>query len=240
MMKKKIIIATTIVILIVLGGILYITNTKKNSYVCLVAKVPSGEKIKEYVLGECTTSNKLPKGVITKKDDVTYKCLKEGIVKDKKDFIYNSDLETCYEDRVTETDIPLLASLTVLGYMENFEDEEIYYDLYVKNNKLYARNNKTNEERVIFDEKEVFAIATRNYCCTGNQRLLILTLAGEVYISVKDVRYDFTFDSDFPFAKTNGNNIKYFKLIPENDDDLVKKLYGITSDGKEVLIEEPE
>jgi len=108
------------------------------------------------------------------------------------------------------------------------------YKAYIKDSKLYTRNLETNEEKMIFDKESVKNIATRDICCTGNGFLLILTTNGNVYMSEKDCNYAFSFD--FPFKKLDVKDIVSFKLIPATDYDIVKNLYGVDSDGKEILL----
>ena len=105
----------------------------------------------------------------------------------------------------------------------------------IKNEKLYATNLTTKEESLIFDKESVANIAVRPFCCAGEGYLLILTTNGNVYISEKDCNYWFSFD--FPFKKLNGSNIVSLKLIPASDYDTVKNLYGIDSNGKEILLQ---
>ncbi len=108
------------------------------------------------------------------------------------------------------------------------------YDVYIKDNKLYAKNLKTNEEKVIFEKEPIKNIAIRPICCAANGNLLLLTTSGNVYMSEKDCNYDFSFD--FPFKKLNGKDIVGFKLIPATEYDSVKNLYGVDSKGKEILL----
>jgi len=119
-------------------------------------------------------------------------------------------------------------------YHGNSEEELVKYKTYIKNNKLYAKNLKTNEEKIIFDKELVKNIAIRPICCTGNANLLILTINGNVYMSEKDSNYFFSFD--FPFKKLDVKDIVSFKLIPVSDYDFVKNLYGVDSTGKEILL----
>ena len=58
--------------------------------------------------------------------------------------------------------------------------------------------------------------------------------AGIVYISDEDSNYGFTFN--IKFNKLDAKNIVSFKLIPATDYDFAKNLYGIDSEGKEILL----
>ena len=109
------------------------------------------------------------------------------------------------------------------------------YVVGIKENKLYAINLNTKEEKNIFDSENVSAIAVRPICCTGNGILLILTTSGNVYLSEKDCNYDFSFD--FPFKKLEASDIKGFKLVPVDEYDFTKNLYGINSNNEEILLQ---
>lgn len=116
----------------------------------------------------------------------------------------------------------------------NSSEELVKYKVYVKNQKLYATNLKTKEEKIVFDKELVKNIAIRRICCTGDGYLLILTTNGNVYMSEKDCNYAFSFN--FPFKKLEVTDIVSFKLIPAFDYDMAKNLYGVDSEGKEILL----
>lgn len=136
-------------------------------------------------------------------------------------------------EKATTTEIELNTEIDTMNH-GNSEEELVKYKVYIKNNKLYAKSLKTNEEKTIFDKEPVKNIATRNICCGGNAYLLILTTNGNVYMSEDDCNYDFTFD--FPFKKLDAKNIVSFKLVPVTDYDFAKNLYGVDSEGKEILL----
>lgn len=136
-------------------------------------------------------------------------------------------------EKSTVTEVELKTELETMNH-GNSEEELVKYNTYIKNNKLYAKNLKTNEEKMIFDKEPVKNIATRNICCAGNAHLLILTSNGNVYMSNEDSNYGFTFN--IKFNKLDAKNIVSFKLIPETDYDFAKNLYGIDSEGKEILL----
>lgn len=144
-----------------------------------------------------------------------------------------------YEKATTEeielkTELKFKSSIDDNGQYINWEDGLVDYNVYIKNNKLYAKNLKTNEEKMIFDKESVKNIATRNICCAGNAYLLILTSNGNVYMSNEDINYGFTFN--VKFNKLDVKNIVAFKLIPVADYDFTKNLYGVDIEGKEILL----
>lgn len=133
-----------------------------------------------------------------------------------KSYIKANDNE--YEKTLAEEiELKTTINFTNLG---NGSEELVKYQAYIKNNKLYAKNLKTNEEKIIFDKEPVKNIAIRHICCTANGNLLILTTNGNVYMSEKDCNYDFSFD--FPFEKLEAKDIVSFKLIPVSDNDTIK------------------
>ena len=142
--------------------------------------------------------------------------------------------EENYEyEKTTVTEVELKTELETMNH-GNSEEELVKYITYIKSNKLYAKNLKTNEEKMIFDKESVKNIATRNICCAGNAHLLILTSSGNVYMSNEDSNYGFTFN--VKFNKLDARNIVSFKLIPVADYDFAMNLYGIDSNGKEILL----
>lgn len=143
---------------------------------------------------------------------------------DEKDYEY---------EKAKITEIELKTEVDTMNH-GNSDEEIVKYKTYIKNNKLYAKNLNTNEEKMIFDKEPVKNIATRNICCTGNAHLLILTTSGNVYMSNEDSNYGFTLN--IKFNKLDAKNIVSFKLIPTADYDYVKNLYGVDSDGKEILL----
>lgn len=142
--------------------------------------------------------------------------------------------EENYEyEKTTVTEVELKTELETMNH-GNSEEELVKYITYIKSNKLYAKNLKTNEEKMIFDKESVKNIATRNICCAGNAYLLILTSNGNVYMSNEDINYGFTFN--IKFNKLDVKNIVAFKLIPVADYDFTKNLYGVDIEGKEILL----
>ncbi|MBQ2873177.1 MAG: hypothetical protein IJE89_04195 [Bacilli bacterium] len=138
-----------------------------------------------------------------------------------------------YEKETTE-EIELKTEVDAMNHGISSEEGLVKYKAYVKNNKLYAKNLKTNEEKMIFDKEPVKNIAVRKICCAGNAHLLILTTSGNVYMSEDDSNYGFSFN--FPFKKLDAKNIVSFKLVPAFDYDVAKNLYGVDSKGNEVLL----
>ena len=143
---------------------------------------------------------------------------------DEKDYEY---------EKAKITEIELKTEVDTMNH-GNSDEEIVKYKTYIKNNKLYAKNLNTNEEKMIFDKEPVKNIATRNICCTGSAHLLILTTSGNVYMSNEDSNYGFTLN--IKFNKLDAKNIVSLKLIPTADYDYVKNLYGVDSDGKEILL----
>lgn len=229
MKKKKNIIIIIIILLLTLIGIYQ--NNKEYKYICLNINLAEGDIVSEIYLEECTTNKRLKKGAITKKEELipedfytSYKTLKKY---NKGEILYKSDFEIYVYPKSQEVDVELLKEIEVMNHGNSSEDFT-KYKAYIKNNKLYAINLKTNEEKIIFEKEKIASIAIRPFCCAGDAKLLILTTNGNVYISKKDCHYSFSFN--FPFEKINISNIKGFKLIPTDDYDQVKELYGITFD----------
>lgn len=136
-----------------------------------------------------------------------------------------------------EEDIELKTELSFESSMDedgNYMNCLISYDVYIKDNKLYAKKLDTNEEKIVFDKEEVKGIAVRPICCTGNGNLLILTTNGNVYMSDNDCNYFYTFN--MKYNKLDVKDIVSFKLIPAYDYDIVKNLYGVDSKGNEILL----
>lgn len=254
MKKKKSIILILTIIIIVIVAIpsinYYYQSNKEYKYICFNKNVIIGTYIEESYLEECTTKEKLPNGVITNKKellstekDKVYKQTKNTY--DKGEMLYKKDFILYDTESIEVIDIALLNEIEVIstatienGLPTGFLEEPIKYNIHIKNNKLYATNLNTKEEKLIFDKEEVKHIALRPYCCAGNGKLLIITTSGNVYISINDCNYFFSFD--FPFEKLDVSNIVSFKLIAKGDNDVVKSLYGITSNGKEIFITEPD
>lgn len=237
-MKNKKNIIIIIFIILITSMMLIYQNTKEYTYVCFTTYMAEGDIISENYLDECKTNKRLPKGVMTNKEDLIiegpyswYKTLKPY---NKGEIIFQDDLEIYIEQKEQETIIELLTEVEVMDHGKSSEDFT-KYKAYVKNNKLYAINLNTNEEKIIFDKEKVDKIAVRPFCCAGEAWLLILTTNGNVYISDKDCHYAFGFD--FPFTKLKVKDIKSFKLIPAYDYDIVKNLYGINSLGEEILLQ---
>lgn len=245
--KINIIITIAITIIIILSITYYYLNNREYTYICLNKEITKGECITKNYLEECTTNKKIPKNIVTDKSELLSNEIEElyCLIKDKyspKEFLYKEDFELSREEKVTSQEIALLNELSVatMGDIKNglpisTYDEPIKYNIYIKNNKLYAINLSTKEEKIIFDKEEVKHIAVRPYCCTGEGKLLILTTNGNVYISKYDCNYFFSFD--FPFIKIDVKDIISFKLIPNNNDDIVKSLYGINTNNQEILID---
>lgn len=236
-MKKKKNIIIVIIVLLLAFGVIYQSN-KEHTYICLNINLAEGDIVSEHFLEECTTNKRLKKGVVTKKEELipedfytSYKTLKKY---NKGEILYKDDFEIYIYPKSQEADIELLKEIEVMDHGNSSEDFT-KYKAYIKDNKLYAKNLKTNEEKLIFSKEKVSSIAIRPFCCAGNAKLLILTTNGNVYISKKDCHYSFNFD--FPFEKINISNIKGFKLIPKDDYDPVKDLYGITYNDELKFIE---
>lgn len=142
--------------------------------------------------------------------------------------------------KATETVLELQNRITLKSSMEengayiNGNKEPISYEVYIKDKKLYAKNMNTKVEKVVFDKEKVKNIAVRTICCTGDGNLLILTENGNVYMSKENSNYFFTFDMEY--TKLNAKDIVSFKLIPSSDIDFSKNLYGVDSEGKEILL----
>lgn len=238
-MKKKLIIGSFILLLIIIL-IFIITRDKKYKYICLNMDLSAEEIIDETKLTECTTKDTLPDGALTKKEQLLFHnyhkkyMLKEGVSIKKGDILYKDYFDYYEDPKQTSTELQLLDELEVMNH-GNSSDEFVKYRVYIKDNKLYATNKTTNETKIVFDAEEVKKIASRPICCTGNAYLLILTNDGNVYISEKDSNYFFSFD--FPFNKIDATDIVSFKLIPYNDYDSAKNLYGVNSKGEEILLQ---
>lgn len=240
MKNKKLIIILISVMIIITGLIIYFyENNKEYEYICFNMDVYKETLITEFYLEECTSSKRLPKGVITKKEDLiindgykSYMQIKD--VYKEGEMLYKEDFIVYEYPKATETNIDLLNEVEVM-YLGSGFDEPIKYRVYIKENKLYATNLNTSEESVIFNDEEVSSIAIRPVCCTGNGNLLILTSNGNVYISEKDCNYAFSFD--FPFKKLDATNIISFKLVPAFDYDFTKNLYGINKNNEEILLQ---
>lgn len=144
-----------------------------------------------------------------------------------KDISYEEDIEL-------KTELSFESSMDEDGNYINFNEGRVSYNVYVKDNKLYARKLDTNEEKIVFDKEDVKGIAVRPICCTGNGNLLILTTNGNVYMSDNDCNYFFTFN--MKYNKLDVKDIVSFKLIPVNGYDIVKNLYGVDSKGNEFLL----
>ena len=241
--KKNILIITIILIIIVLTTSIYLyLNQKEYTYICLNKPLIKEQTVLEEYLKECTTKSKLKDGVIVNKNELlderdgyNYQLKKEKY--EVGEILYKYDFELVIPEKVITTDIALLNEVEVLDHGNSSEDFT-KYKAYIKNNKLYAINLGNNQEKIMFDEEPVKNIAIRPYCCAGNAKLIILTTSGSVYISKQDCTYSFNFNTEF--EKLPITDIVSFKLIPKEDFDIVKSLYGINSDGEEILIIEPE
>lgn len=144
-----------------------------------------------------------------------------------KDISYEEDIEL-------KTELSFESSMDNDGNYISFNEGRVSYNVYVKDNKLYARKLDTNEEKIVFDKEDVKGIAVRPICCTGNGNLLILTTNGNVYMSDNDCNYFFTFN--MKYNKLDVKDIVSFKLIPVNGYDIVKNLYGVDSKDNEILL----
>lgn len=239
-MKKKLIIGSFILLLIIIL-IFIITRDKEYKYICLNMDLSAEEIIDESKLTECTTKDTLPDGALTKKEQLLFHdyhkkyMLKSGILIKKGDILYKEYFDYYEDPKQTTTELQLLDELEVIGHAKS-PDEATKYKIFIKDNKLYAINETTNETKIVFDKEEIKKMASRPLCCTGNANLLLLTNSGNVYISEKDSNYSFSFN--FPFIKLEATDIVSFKLIPYDDYDFIKNLYGINSKGEEVLLQE--
>lgn len=240
MKNKKVILGGLILIIIIGMSIFLYIDNKEYKYICFNREVTKETLIIEEYLEECTSNKKLPNGVITDKselltDDVytSYRQIKDTYKAGE--MLYIDDFILYEEPKAIETNIELLTEVEVINYGSSSEEEPIKYKIYIKENKLYATNLNTTEEKIIFDTEKIAGIAIRPICCAGNGQLLILTTNGTVYISEKDCNYDFSFN--FPFTKIEAENIISFKLIPASDYDFTKNLYGINSNNEEILLQ---
>ena len=239
MMKKNKIILVFSLLFVVLGICIYLfLSNREYKYVCFNMDINKDTLVIEEYLEECISKERLDKNVITDKNDlltddvfVSYRLLKDYKKGEK---LYKDDFALYEAPRAASSDIELLTELEVMNHGNSSEDFT-KYKAYIKDKKLFAVNLNTNEEKMIFDKEEVLGIAVRPFCCAGEGYLLILTTSGNVYISEKDCNYAFGFD--FPFIKLDGSDIVSLKLIPENDIDFVKNLYGINSKGEEILLQ---
>lgn len=238
--KKNIIIILICISIILLITIIYI-NTKEYKYICLNKVLYQGEFVLETDLNICTTKNKLLKNTITNKnellderEDYNYQLIKEKY--EPGEILYKEDFELKTPTKVEVTDITLLNEVEVLDHGKHSEDFT-KYKAYIKDGKLYAINLFNQQEKVVFDKEKVKNIAIRPYCCAGNTKLLILTTTGNVYLSNQDCTYSFNFD--ITFSKLKVENITSFKLIPNEENDIVKSLYGINNNNEKILITEP-
>lgn len=236
--KKIIVLLTTILISIVGLTIYFCESNKEYKYICFNMDVYKETLIVESYLEECTSNKRLPKEVITNKEDLiindgykSYMQIKD--VYKEGEMLYIEDFMVYEYPKATQTNIDLLKEVEVM-YLGSGE-EPIKYRVYIKENKLYATNLNTSEESIIFDNEDVASIAVRPVCCTGNGNLLILTTNGNAYISEKDCNYAFSFN--FPFIKLEASNIVSFKLVPASEFDFTKNLYGINKNNEEVLLQ---
>lgn len=236
--KKTILILLGVILIVGTTIYLYLSN-KEYTYICFNMEVTKETLIVEEYLEECTTNKKLPKGVITKKEDLltedvytSYRQIKDSYKEGE--MLYKDDFIIYETPKANETNIELLNEVEVM-YLGSGDEEPIRYRIYVNGNKVYTTNLNTNEEKIIFEKEEVQNIAIRPICCTGDGQLLILTTKGNVYISEKDCNYQFGFD--FPFQQLEAQNIISFKLIPASDYDFTKNLYGVNSNGEEILLQ---
>lgn len=247
--KRKNIIFIIVTITILISIYLYQSN-REYKYICLNRELLKEENIYEFMLEICTTKEIIPKGLITKKEEIIssetgkyYQLTKDSY--SKEEMLYKEDFVLVDTNIQTETEIPLLNELEVIttarienGLPIGNLEIPIKYKIYLKDKKIYAKNLNNNEEKIIFDNEEVKNIAVRPYCCTGNGKLIILTTKGNLYISKYDCNYFFSFE--FPFEKLNITDLKSIKLVPKDKNDIVKSLYGINSKDEEIFIEEPE
>ena len=237
--KKLIIILTTTLIFIIGLTIYFYEINKEYKYICFNMDVYKETLVTESYLEECTSNKRLPKGVITSKEDLIINDVYKSYMQIKDvykegEMLYKEDFIVYEHPKATETNINLLNEVEVM-YLGSGFDEPIKYRIYIKENKLYATNLNTDEESIIFDKEKVSSIAVRPICCTGDGNLLILTTNGNVYISEKDCNYAFSFD--FPFQKLEVSDIVSFKLVPASDYDFTKNLYGINKNNEEILLQ---
>lgn len=231
-------------IILSLGTILYIFGlNQRYKYICFNTDITKDTLIIADYLDVCTTNKKFSDEVITDKNTIlsedpyiSYKLIKD-IVK-KGEMLYIEDFTLYEQERPAEEEINLLTELKVSSIKDSngnvLQNDLIKYNIYIKNNKLYATNLNTGEIQLIFDKEEVVNIAVKPTCCTGEGYLLILTKTGNVYISENDCNYSFTFN--YPFKSLEVTDIVGFKLISITDD-MQKELYGIKNNGEEILLE---
>lgn len=237
--KKIIQIIIIPVSIIILIAIIYFLKNKTYTYICFNTDISEGEIINENYLDTCTTKEKPSKDVITDTSYLINNQTKYKLTKSSKkagERLYYDDFAIYEKETASTTEISFIDTLEVMYTVSSINTPE-YYKIFIKDSKLYAENKNTHEQRIIFDTEPVSKIASRPICCTGNANLLILTTNQNAYISEKDVNYFFTLNDTFPFTKLSGQNLVSFKLVPANDDDWAKNLYGIDTLGNEILLQ---
>ena len=200
-------------------------------------------KIIEYFsLNQIDTYNNYGYNYVDYENRVVVVGLKENTKEEQDKFkkiVVDSDLIKFEKGEVVVSDTPIVEEIELMTEIEvtnhgNSSDDLVKYKVYIKDSKLYTKNLKSNEEKIIFDKELVKNIAVRSICCAGNGYLLILTTSGNVYMSEKDCNYDFSFE--FPFKKLDGLNIEKFKLVPAFENDVARTLYGIDKEGNDIIL----
>lgn len=245
MKKDNIPIYLCLIFILLLGSLLYVFGlNQRYKYICFNTEIIKDTLITEEHLKVCTSKKKLSEDAITEKEQllsedpyISYKLNKDSYQKGQ--ILYKKDFEIYEHPKLIDEEIELLTKIQVESSIDgeqnyiNDNEELIKYNIYIKNKKLYATNLNSGEIQLIFDTEEVKNIAIRPLCCTGNGNLLILTMDGNVYISENDVNYFFSFN--FPFKKLEVTDIVKLKLVPKNEYDTTKELYGINSKNEEIL-----
>jgi len=240
MKKKNLIILISIIFIVCICISIFVINVPKNKYVCLNKDVKLGDIITKEDIKECTTKNEIPKDVITENDFFNFEEDKEyiyiGVSKNSKDFLEYEDFS------VEQNKINLTNKLTIEGVMcpnNDINPEEIKYEIYINNKKLYTKNLVTGVSNLIFDDEEVLYITKRSYCCDASADLLILTEKGNLYMSKEDMHYrDNCYEHDFSFTNYNLKDIVSFKEYYILGSMNVGKMYAIDKNGNSYLIDE--
>ena len=107
--------------------------------------------------------------------------------------------------------------------------------LKVIDDKLILVDNTGNREKTIFAEN-VKGIAKRTYGATEKAKLLVLTKNGDLYISDKEINYDYKWDEEMNFKRADVRDIDSIFIEKNNKDDADGVLVVITSDGEENYI----
>ncbi len=94
-----------------------------------------------------------------------------------------------------------------------------------------------NRQKTMFAEN-VKGIAQRSYGSNGKAKLLVLTKNGDLYISDREINYDYKWDEEITFKKADPHNVESIFIEKNNKDDADGTLVVITSDGAQYYISE--